>query len=151
MSYLFIKNQFQKEKFFFHIKLKILKNPIKPFLVGFFGGFFWDLGGFFIGNSDIRQSLPPDSLLEMDCSVVEGQLAWWTTGACHPIVHREAGLRILILLFLSKCVLSTNRNILYVDRTLVRMSISTISNNVVSETKQNTVLNLCVYFRNSRL
>ncbi len=52
-------------------------------------------------EADIRQSLPPDSLLEMDCSVEEGQLAWWTTGACHPIVHREAGLRILILSVLS--------------------------------------------------
>ncbi len=83
----------------------------------------------------IRQSLPPDSLLEMDCSVEEGQLAWWTTAACHPIVHREAGLWILIFSFLSKCVLSTNRNILYVDRTLVRMPISTISKIRSSKTK----------------
>ena len=38
----------------------------------------------------IRQSLPADSLLEMECSVEpEGQIAWWTTGACHPAVKRQ--------------------------------------------------------------
>ncbi len=50
MSYLFIKNQFQREKFvYFHKKLKI--TPKKTFLVGFLGVFFWVfLGGFFIAN-----------------------------------------------------------------------------------------------------
>jgi hypothetical protein len=48
---LFIKNQFEREKFvlFFHRKLKILKNPKNPqktFLVGFLGGFF---GFFWVG------------------------------------------------------------------------------------------------------
>ncbi len=61
MSYLFIKNLFQREKFvLFSSKIKNQKNkPKKPkkktFLVGFLGVFFWVfLGGFFIANPAIR-------------------------------------------------------------------------------------------------
>jgi hypothetical protein len=54
MSYLFIKNCFQeKSYYYFHKKLKILKNPKnhkkKTFLVGFLGGFFGFFGCFFGG------------------------------------------------------------------------------------------------------
>jgi hypothetical protein len=58
MTYLFIKNLFEREKFvLFSKKIKNLKNPKNPqktFLVGFLGGFFWVfLGGFFNANPGI--------------------------------------------------------------------------------------------------
>jgi hypothetical protein len=48
MSYLFIKNLFQREEFvLFSFKIKNLKKPIKKtFLVGVLGGFF---GFFWVG------------------------------------------------------------------------------------------------------
>jgi hypothetical protein len=46
MSYLFIKNQFRREKFVLFSKKLNLKNPKNPFLVGFLGGFF---GFFWVG------------------------------------------------------------------------------------------------------
>jgi hypothetical protein len=45
-------------------------------------------------EATIRQSLPPDSLLELECSVEAGQLAWWTTGSAHSAVRRQAGYNI---------------------------------------------------------
>jgi hypothetical protein len=50
MSYLFIKNLFQREKFvLFSKKIKNLKKPKKTFLVSFLSGFFgWVFLGFFM-------------------------------------------------------------------------------------------------------
>ncbi len=54
MSYLFIKNLFQREKFvLFSLKLKNYKKQKKNIFIGFFRWVFWVcLGGFFIANPD---------------------------------------------------------------------------------------------------
>jgi hypothetical protein len=55
-SYLFIKNIFQRESFYYFLKkLKILKKPKTLFLVGFFRWVFRGfLGGVFIANPGAR-------------------------------------------------------------------------------------------------
>jgi hypothetical protein len=40
-------------------------------------------------EADIRSSLPADSLLELDISVAEGQLAWRTTNGNHRAVRQH--------------------------------------------------------------
>jgi hypothetical protein len=40
-------------------------------------------------EADIRSILPDDCLLELDISVAEGQLAWWTTRDNHMAVRQH--------------------------------------------------------------
>jgi hypothetical protein len=40
-------------------------------------------------EADIRSRLPSDSLLELDISVAEGQVAWWTTRSNHMAVREH--------------------------------------------------------------
>ena len=40
-------------------------------------------------EASIKQVLPPASLLELECSVDEGQLAWWATRANHQTIRQQ--------------------------------------------------------------
>jgi hypothetical protein len=52
-------------------------------------------------EADIRSRLPVDSLLELDISVAEGKLAWWTTRGNHAAVRQQV-----------ECVLEKARGLL---------------------------------------